>query len=83
MAPTQSDAASSPNRERHSSEQPHAPGSGEPLHSIPDEDADRVVPRDPAETQAHTPGESSKPGGSPYPPGHDRPDQSGNRPKPL
>jgi hypothetical protein len=75
--------AASPSREHNPSDKPHAPGSGTPLHTIPDEQADRVVPRDPRETQAHAPGESSHPGGSPYPPEHDKPDQSGNRPKPL
>ena len=73
----------SPSRERNPSNAPHTPGSGAPLHTIPDEQADRVVPHDPRETQAHEPGESSKPGGSPYPPELDRPDQSGKRPTPL
>jgi hypothetical protein len=83
MVKSKPDPTPSPSRERSPSDKPHAPGSGAPLHSIPDSDADRVVPRDPRETQAHAPGESSKPGGSPYPPEHDGPDPSGNRPKPL
>jgi len=53
------------------------------MHTIPRAQADRVAPRDLRETQAHTPGESSHPGGTPYPPDHDKPDPSGNRPKPL
>jgi hypothetical protein len=77
------ESAASPSREQTPPAKPTAPGSGTPLHTIPDEQADRVVPRDPRETQAHEPGESSHPGGSPFPPDHDGADQSGNRPKPL
>ena len=83
MTQTKPEHAAPPSRDRNPSDKPHAPGSSTPLHTIPDDQADRVVPRDPRETQAHQPGESSHPGGSPYPPEHDKPDQSGNRPKPL
>lgn len=77
------ESAASPSRERNPSNPPHSPGSGTPLHTIPDEQAERVVPRDPRETQAHEPGASSKPGDSPYPPEMDTPDQSGKRPTPI
>lgn len=77
MVQSKPDAPRSPSRENSPSDKPHAPGSGAPLHTIPDAQADRVVPRDPRETQAHTPGESAHPGGTPYPPEHDRPDSAG------
>lgn len=61
--------------QRDTADAPHAPGGGTPLHTIPDEDADRVAPRDPSETAARDPGTAA--------PGHDGPDQAGNRPGPL
>ncbi|MBR8457900.1 hypothetical protein KDW07_12140 [Burkholderia dolosa] len=54
----------------------HAPGGGE-LDSIPDDQARKVVPDDPRETQARDPA------GKPWPDEHDAPDDSGNRPRPL
>ncbi|AOI67679.1 hypothetical protein WT21_03655 [Burkholderia territorii] len=54
----------------------HAPGGGE-LDSIPDDQARKVVPDDPRQTEARDPA------GKPWPEGHDSPDDSGNRPRPL
>lgn len=54
----------------------HAPGGGE-LDSIPDDQARKVVPDDPRETEARDPA------GQPWPDEHDAPDDSGNRPRPL
>ena len=54
----------------------HAPGGGE-LDSIPDDQARKVVPDDPRQTEAHDPA------GKPWPDEHDAPDDSGNGPRPL
>ncbi|GLU34804.1 hypothetical protein WKR88_20315 [Trinickia caryophylli] len=69
--------AASPSRERTPASKPHAPGSGTPMDTIPEREADRVVPRDPNETK------SKDPASAPYPPEHDLPDPSGTRPRPL
>ncbi len=73
-------AASPERRGPISAEQPgrasHAPGGGE-LDSIPDDQARKVVPDDPRQTEARDPA------GKPWPDGHDAPDDSGNRPRPL
>ncbi|MDR8052526.1 hypothetical protein [Burkholderia cenocepacia] len=54
----------------------HAPGGGE-LDTIPDDQARKVVPDDPRQTEAR------EPAGKPWPDEHDAPDDSGNRPRPL
>ncbi|EPS1223880.1 hypothetical protein QZN01_16190 [Burkholderia cenocepacia] len=54
----------------------HAPGGGE-LDTIPDDQARKVVPDDPRQTEVRDPA------GQPWPDEHDAPDDSGNRPRPL
>ncbi|KWE49856.1 hypothetical protein [Burkholderia sp. MSMB2157WGS] len=54
----------------------HASGGGE-LDTIPDDQARKVVPDDPRQTEARDPA------GKPWPDEHDAPDDSGNRPRPL
>ncbi|QTO51893.1 hypothetical protein [Burkholderia latens] len=54
----------------------HAPGGGE-LDSIPDDQARKVVPDDPRATEVRDPAGKARPDG------HDAPDDSGNRPRPL
>ncbi|KVE10078.1 hypothetical protein [Burkholderia anthina] len=54
----------------------HAPGGGE-IDTIPDGQARKVVPDDPRQTEVRDPA------GKPWPDGHDAPDDSGNRPRPL
>ncbi|RKU00112.1 hypothetical protein C7H84_26945 [Burkholderia sp. Nafp2/4-1b] len=54
----------------------HAPGGGE-LDSIPDDQARKVVPDDPRQTEARDPA------GKRWPDTHDKPDDSGDRPRPL
>ncbi|MBR8236127.1 hypothetical protein K6W26_01195 [Burkholderia sp. AU42008] len=54
----------------------HAPGGGE-LDTIPDDQAHKVVPDDPRQTEVRDPA------GKPWPGEHDAPDDSGERPRPL